>query len=426
MEEGRAFSRTKLNYLMEKLKKANLYRSELIPVSGKLVERYNQCLIKLGFNETKLSQFSIDGIGWSPEIAEEKGVVHYLSNGESNPHGIIITPLQHQKPVYNPYHSFDRDMMQLVFKTYAQEIKDITRDSAICLDFDQGIDAFYEPLDVLKYKTVSICFHLTNNLNKVRESQLALVEKFRQGNNFIDESLHQQLLDSAKTYGDLRERSLSLSPLTFETDSFYTKAFGGVYVLRDFITPIVVFEDMSWYKEAIKDTFYEVLIFHISQPELMDKLRDHIIIAYNLEDSAQTPRYERIKKFMFSTFLKDIQHPVKKILDDPILFKSYLNKLPIEDRKKIMSVERYLEKMAVSNQYKIADIVDPDLFEAMHEPHSSLHPKHQDLVWKLLVNISTKDVLHLYWYDKELFYKHYETWDESLKDWVIEVIRNNI
>ena len=57
---------------MNKLKAANLYRSELIPVSGKLVERYNKCLTKMGFTETKLDHFSIDGIGWSPEIAEEK------------------------------------------------------------------------------------------------------------------------------------------------------------------------------------------------------------------------------------------------------------------------------------------------------------------------------------------------------------------
>ena len=47
---------------MQKLKVANLYRSELIPVSGKLVERYNKCLKKLGFSETKLTHFYIDGI----------------------------------------------------------------------------------------------------------------------------------------------------------------------------------------------------------------------------------------------------------------------------------------------------------------------------------------------------------------------------
>ncbi|EPR70769.1 hypothetical protein ADIWIN_3416 [Winogradskyella psychrotolerans RS-3] len=57
---------------MNKLKQANLYRSELIPISGKLVERYNKCLKTLGFSETKLTSFFIDGMGWSPDIAEER------------------------------------------------------------------------------------------------------------------------------------------------------------------------------------------------------------------------------------------------------------------------------------------------------------------------------------------------------------------
>ncbi|MGJ8592313.1 MAG: DUF6638 family protein [Aquaticitalea sp.] len=411
---------------MNKLKEAHLYRDELIPVSGKLVDRYNECLIKLGLEPTKLTSFSVDGIGWSPEIAEEKNVIHYLNNGEANPSGIIITPLQYRKPVYNPFHSFDRDMMQHIFHTHREKINDITRDCAICIDFDQRIDTFYEPLDVLKYNKISINFKLINNLDKVQKEQLQLIETFKKGNNFIDERLHQKLLTSAKTYGDLRNRDLTLHELQFKTDSFYTKAFNGVYVLRDFITPIVVFEDEKWYQEAIKDTIHEVLIYHISQPELMDKLRDHVIIEYDLEDVVKTPRYDRIKKFMFSQCLKATTNPIKNILEDRVLFKSYLNKLDIETRKKVMSVELYIEKMETSNQYKINDIVDLKLFEALHKPHSSLNVKHQDLIWKLLINISTLDVLFLYWYDKEEFYKIYETWDGSLQDWVIEVIRNNI
>ncbi|GAL67321.1 hypothetical protein JCM19301_2673 [Jejuia pallidilutea] len=157
---------------MNKLKQANLYRSELIPVSGKLVERYNKCLVKLGFTKTKLKTFHIDGIGWSPEIAEEKEETNYLNNGEANPHGIIISPLQKGKPVYLPFHTFDRDMMKYVFKIHGVKIKDITRDSAICLDFDQKIDAFYEPLDVLKYNKITIHFHLIDNLDRVKEEQL--------------------------------------------------------------------------------------------------------------------------------------------------------------------------------------------------------------------------------------------------------------
>ncbi|MBO3098036.1 DUF6638 family protein [Gelidibacter pelagius] len=411
---------------MEKLKEAQLFRNDLIPISGKLVERYNQCLKILGLTETSLTSFSIDGLGWSPEIAEEKKEIHYLNNGEANPNAIIITPFQKGKPVYMPFHTFDREMMQLIFKTHGDQINDITRDCAICVDFDQYIDAFYEPLDVLKYKDISISFKLINNLDKVQKQQFELIDTFKQEHNFIDENLHQRILDSAKTYGDLRHRNLELKELYFSTDSFYTKAFGGVYVLRDFITPIVVFEDEKWHKEAIKDTSHDVLIYHISQPELLEKLRDHLIIEYDLDEVVKTARYERIKKFMFSTFLKNTQHPIKDILDDKVLFKGYLNKLPIEDRKKVMSVELYLEKMEVSNQYKLADIVDVELFEALQQPHSSLNAKHQDLIWRLLVNISSLDVLFLYWYDKEQFYNNYKEWDDSLKDWVIATIRNNI
>ncbi|RED49453.1 DUF6638 family protein [Seonamhaeicola aphaedonensis] len=411
---------------MQKLIEANLYRSELIPVSGKLVDRYNKCLIKLGFTPTKLKSFNIDGIGWSPEIAEEKQDLSYLNNGEANPHGIIITPLQKGKPVYLPFHTFDRDMMKHIFKVYGDKIKDITRDSAICIDFDQKIDAFYEPLDVLKYDTIHINFHFMNNLYHQQQEQLELIQKFKRDYNFIDEDVHAELLKSAKEYGDLRHRDLELPAIDFKVSSFYTRAFGGVYVLRDFIKPIVVFEDEKWHKEAIKNTSYDVLIYHIQQPELMTKLREHIIIEYNLENVVKTERYERIKKYEMSLHLKNTEHPIKDILSNPILYKSYLNKLDINTRKKIMSVERYLEKLEISNQFKIADIVDSKLFDALHKPHSSLEPKHQDLIWKLLVNIAPKDVLYWYWYDKEDFYDNYKDWDNSLKEWVVETIINNI
>ncbi|MBT8245178.1 MAG: hypothetical protein HKP48_04850 [Winogradskyella sp.] len=411
---------------MQKLKQANLYRSELIPVSGKLVERYNKCLVKLGFTKTKLKKFSIDGVGWSPEVAEEKKDDNYLCNGPSNPQGIIISPLQNRKPVYSPYHSFDRDMMQLIFKNYSKKINDITRDSAVIIDFDQKIDTFYEPLDVLKYDAITINFHLMDNLYHQQQEQFQLIEKFKHNHNFIDEALQAQILESAKAYGDLRGRDLIMPNLNFETSSFYTKAFGGVYVLRDFIKTIVVFEDMDSYKEAIKDTHYDVLIYHILQPELVEKLRDHIIIECHLDDVVNTPKYERIKKYEFAQLLKDTQHSINDILSDSMLFKSYLNKLDIKSRKQVMSVELYLERLSRSNVYKLEDMVDEQMYFALHKPHSSLSVYQQDLIWKLLINVSPKDVLFLYWYDKDQFYKNYNTWDESFKDWVIKTISNNI
>ena len=411
---------------MQKLKEANLYRSELIPVSGKLVERYNIFLKTLGFKETKLILFCVDGVGWSPEVAEEMKDVHYLNHGDANPHGIIISPLQKGKPVYLPFHSFDREMMQHIFRTHGRKINDITRDSAICIDFDQDIDVFYEPLDILKYDDVSITFRLIDNLEDKQKEQLRLVDKFNASNNFIDENIHQELLDSARTYGDLRHRDLKLHSLHFSTGSFYTRAFDGVYLLRDFIKPIVVFENKNFYKEAIKDTIHDVLIYHIEQPELVEKLKNHIIIECDLEYMVKTPNYERIKKFELYLNLKESQHPIREILNSKSLFKSYLNKIDLKSRKRVMGVELYLEKLERSNAFKLEDMVDQSMYFALHQPHSSLSAEHRDLIHKLLINIAPKDILFLYWYDKEQFYKNYEQWDDSFQDWVIETISNNI
>ncbi len=410
---------------MDKLKEADLYKGELIPINGKLVERYNKCLVKLGFTETKLESFFIDGIGWSPEVAKEKNEVHYLNNGEANPHCIIITPLQKGLPVYNPFHSFDRELMKQVFKTHSTKIENITRDSAICVDFDQKIDVFYEPLDVLKYDNITVKFRLIDNLDEAREEQLNLIELFKKDNNFVDEKIHEKLLESANKYGDLRERNLNLKDIVYGVDSFYTEAFGGIFVIKSFLSPILVFEDVDAYNDAIQDTSHNVLMYHISQKELIDKLRSHLIIECDLDLDMTLIRYDRIKKYLLFEILEETQHSIKEILNDSVLFKSYLNKIDIKARKKVMGLDRYLEKRKTDKTIEVKGIIDDDVYLSLHSPHSSLKPNEQDLIWKLIVTLAPKDVLFLYWYDKEEFYKQYKNWNESMKDWVIHTIKGS-
>ena len=78
---------------------------------------------------------------------------------------------------------------------------------------------------------------------------------FKKDTNFIDENIHQQLLTSAKKYGDLRQRNINFDAIIYTSDSFYTKAFGGIFVLRNFIKPILVFQNDEAYKEAIKEKY---------------------------------------------------------------------------------------------------------------------------------------------------------------------------
>ena len=410
---------------MDKLKAAGLIGGALAPISGTLAERYNGCLALLGVSPTKLTSFSVDGMGWSPEISEEKKEAFYLNIGEANSNAIIVTPAQKGKPVHMPFHSFDRDIMTAIFAAYDREIRDITKDSALCVHLDQNMDAYYEPFDLLRYKQISVSFKLLNKLDEIQKEQQALVATFYEGNNFIDRGIHNKLLDSAKKYGDLRQRKLVLEPITLTIKSFYTKAFGGIFVLRDFVNEIIVFEKMEVFEMAIKDTVHDVTLFHISHNELTSTLVNHRITDFNIKKAAKTKRYERIKKRMFVQHLASFEHPLHEILESPFLFKKYLNDLDKDTQKKIMSVEIYNQRKIVERDLNIEEVVDLQYTKSLLEPHSSLEEEPRELVWQLLTKIAPTDPLHLYWYDKEQFYEAYAAWKPSYREWVINCILEN-
>ena len=410
---------------MDKLKAAGLIGGALAPISGSLAERYNGCLAMLGVSPTKLTNFSVDGMGWSPEISEEKKEAFYLNIGEANSNAIIVTPAQKGKPVHMPFHSFDRDIMTAIFAAYDREIRDITKDSALCVHLDQNMDAYYEPFDLLRYKQISVSFKLLNKLDEIQKEQQALVATFYEGNNFIDRGIHNKLLDSAKKYGDLRQRKLVLEPITLTIKSFYTKAFGGIFVLRDFVNEIIVFEKMEVFEMAIKDTVHDVTLFHISHNELTSTLVNHRITDFNIKKAAKTKRYERIKKRMFVQHLASFEHPLHEILESPFLFKKYLNDLDKDTQKKIMSVEIYNQRKIVERDLNIEEVVDLQYTKSLLEPHSSLEEEPRELVWQLLTKIAPTDPLHLYWYDKEQFYEAYAAWKPSYREWVINCILEN-
>ncbi len=411
---------------MEKLRKAGLIGGALVPLSGSLVKRYNECLALLGVTPTGLKQFSVDGMGWSPEVAQEKKNNWYLNTGEANVNAVILTPNQKDKPVHMPSHSFDRDVMIAVFAAYGREIKDITKDAAVIVHLDQAIDTFFEPFDLLRYDKITVRFTLLNKLLEKQQEQRALIQWFNRKNNFIDKEVHQKLLESAKKYGDLRKRKLRLEPITLKVKSFYTKAFGGMFVLKDFIETILVFEDEKWFQKAINDTSHDVTLFHLKHDELVHTMERHLIIEGSLKDAIRSSRYARIKKHIFSEHLKEKEHSFLEILGNDMLFKKYMDRLPMEEKKKVASAEIYLRRLVVDNTIKLEEFVDIQYRKSLYRPHSSLQEEQTALIWRLLAKIMPKDPVHLYWYDKEAFYEAYETWDPTYQEWVIEnILRNN-
>src|SRR4026208_986278 len=62
------------------LRESGLHKQGLLRVNEPhMVERYNQCLKAIGLEPTTRDHFTIDGMGFSPEIAAEKNNLQYLS-----------------------------------------------------------------------------------------------------------------------------------------------------------------------------------------------------------------------------------------------------------------------------------------------------------------------------------------------------------
>jgi hypothetical protein len=411
---------------MEKLRAAGLFGGGMVVLSGSLAKRYNECLSMLGVKPTKLKTFSIDGMGWSPEVAVEKKENYYLNTGEANVNAIIISPQQKDKPVHMPSHSFDRDVMEAVFAAYGREIRDITKDSALVLNLDQKIDAFFEPFDLLRYDKIEISFALLNDLDKKQMEQQAFINFFNRDNNFIDRDVHNHLLNSAKEYGDLRGRKLKLEPIKLKVSSFHTRAFGGVFVLKSFIKKMLIFEDEKMFQNAIDDTAHDILLFHKDHDELIEALVSNLMLRKDFKSAMRTPRFDRIKKHVFVEQTKKTDHPLSEVLDSHFLLKKYLSKLPIEVQKKISGVELYYQRLIVDKNLKMNEYIDKDFIKVLHEPQPSLKEEEEELAWKLLSKIVPKDPVHMYWYDKEQFYNLYPDWKPDYQDWVIsEILENN-
>jgi hypothetical protein len=404
---------------MDKLRAAGLYMSSLYPLKGKMVERYNQCLLSLGLEPTGLSSINIDAIGWSPEVAEEKEEIHYLNHGGANPYGIIMSPEQNGLPIYFPFHSFDRDLVDLFFKENLEAIKDITADAAIIINLDQDIDAFYEPSDLVDYSMVTVGYKILGELDREQIKQNTLVQKMYRGHNSLDVTLHHKILASATKHGDLRGRSLQLREIDYQTTSFYTKAFGGVFVLRSKTEGhLLIFESM----EEINKYQHTYMAEHIASPNLLNELVSRGYIHFDATKIGRE-RIERITQYYFAESVDGAEHSLSDVLTNKSLYLKYLNQLSQEAKMQVIGPIKFLEKIASGHNPERTRYMTDDIFRALHSP---VHDANSSLMWMLICRMQPTDPFYTYYFDKELFYAQFANYSEGYKEWVIKLITEEL
>lgn len=405
---------------MINLLNAGLYGGNLIRIdSPVMVGRYNACLQKLGKPPTELQSFQIDGIGWSPQIAEEKGDSMYLSYTEANPCGIILTPDQRGKAIHFPFHSFDRHLMRIYFKTYGRQVSCLTSMTGLVIELDYRLSMYQDPRDLLMVDVVLVKSKTTDGIITAAKNQRHLVQRYTAADGWSDPQLRQQLIVSGEKYGDLRTKPVVIEDLPIAgIRSFYSSLFGGVYVLRDndAHSPVLILEDHK--SPFIGD---DVILLR-DRERVLDMLVSRGLVDVYL-DRADVNWLEAILDSLVAEVFFS-KHPRKDLREnDTWSWNGYLN----EARKFLPSEYFEIERLMVNLEMGGAEaLAVPALSQSARE--LLLRPKKQfekedpllyDLLMQLLVSVNHASPAYVYAFNKKTFFERYARWPVNKKHWSI-------
>ena len=404
--------------LMKELIEAGLFGRGLVPVENRtMVARYNACLKDMGLAPTNLKKFQIDKMGWSPEVAAEQKDEYYLSHGDANPLAIILTPEQATAPIYFPMHSFDWKLMDSWYAAHKVQIADLTRDTAIWLDIDQEVDAYQIPTDLLMVKEVMVRVHTPDQLIDRAIAQDGLVRQWlTDPNALFDSDFIEMLEKSAKEDGDLRRRQFVLRDMQFsDVSDFYSRVFGGVFVLRSQNhEPLVFVRDLKQVDEKVG--------IYPADASSLSKLIEHGYVDTNI-DWWQDHLYRL--KVVAESFLVDVLDR-----EEPRLDYADLN-----DAKRKQFVRKYekqlIEYLELMRAYKALEakkmpkqneVVGPHLLH----PSDQLSPISREMVWQLLTYIRGGRFIPLmYRHQKSAFVRSYtKEWKKPKRSWALACVRD--
>lgn len=412
---------------MDLLQQKGFFGHALVTVSTPLlVGRYNACLRALGKEETTLERFSIDGAGWSPQVAKEKNDRDYLCHGEANLYAILLTPNQKGKPVYSPMHSFDGAILRALHEANAKAISNLTSRSAIILDIDQGIDAYDSPLDLLMVDTFTVRAFTPDSIMHAARDQKELVARFRKEDGaWQDAQLLDELIQSSRTFGDLRHSALQIAPTPFnDVANFYTRAMGGVYVLRDCLG--------SSFKIVIKAGDADDAPDHTSRG-IFSLPRDWGMLLSRLMDLGfLEPRRSDLAPVDSQSLAQTlelllVQTAYKNGLDRDF---ETLNSGELAGLKQQLHPKMpaaYTELRRVAMQLKNGELqnyrnVKIDAWVHLLRPNDQLPESTQAVLWHLLAQVQPQNVEMTYRYNKALFYQRYQSWSNAQRKWTLNYL----
>lgn len=201
----------------------------LFPVKGHLAERYAVALRHVAKAECPLAEFSIDRMGWSPQLAATLGD-DYLGAGPLR-YAIILSPDQASAPPLRRRFSYEAGLIERVYLDARPTLLSLVEREPVVAELDAGVAFCRTANDVLGIQAVSAQIDTPRatlaHSRKLLELGQGLSEKVR----LLDEGYIDEMLALAAQVGDPRRR---VQPPTIHAaiGSLWAEVGGTTYVLR--------------------------------------------------------------------------------------------------------------------------------------------------------------------------------------------------
>lgn len=396
----------------------------LVPLTETLIERYNACLVSMGFEPTLLTDISVDGVGWSPEVAREKGTAYYLCNDFANPVAIIVSPEQYKKPVFAPVFSWMRGCIRVFFEKHHREIIDITSTDVISIDFENGISEFVGPEDLLLLSEITARPNV-DRLTEAAQEQQTLITHVMEGLNCLDTPLRHTLRAHRVTNGDLRRRKCHLEPVTFDLfKDFWTIAFDGAAVLRGVGgRDMLILDSEEMYRSiqtSARADAVDVCYLYDSGHHPFKLLREAGMIELPLAAFQKDPKIlEEKKALLLALSLCDAEVGLEwsslTQTRRKTVMKQYKDKVP----QLFGQLERFAAALARGTALPI---LSEELAHFLMVPSANLPPGTQEVLWVLLTRKDERRILEAYTYDKNRFIANFSRFSSQKQKWVADYL----
>jgi uncharacterized protein DUF6638 len=201
----------------------------LFPVKGHLAERYALALKHARKLDCPLTEFSIDRMGWSPQLAATLGE-DYLGS-EALRYAIILSPDQSAAPPIRRRFSYEAPLLELVYLEARATLLNLVDQEPVIVELDGGVTFCRNAGDVLGIQAAIARIDTPRRTLEKSRALLELANGLGQKARLLDDGYIDQLLALVKEVGDPRRRPLPPG-LRVAVRSLWAEAVGPVYVLR--------------------------------------------------------------------------------------------------------------------------------------------------------------------------------------------------